>query len=189
MYFGDLQMQWENDLHVFTNEYTNMDLTKISSKAEKQALAIIGRLKGYLQTIEGLFNGFKNNLQQAFQLNQQLKKEVKYLANARSHDIWKTVAFSVASLGLVCVTMLLPPSESLTSKAIGIGLGIATFGSGLSIKYDETSMQKIKEYETNLHSYSKLVQHDMKATDKMINIFHLAEKMLMEEIPFNKDKW
>ena len=66
MYFGKLQPSWENDLQAFTNEYPAMNLTKRSLKAEKQALATIGRLKGHLQTIEGLFTGFRNNLHQAF---------------------------------------------------------------------------------------------------------------------------
>ena len=66
MYFGKLQVQWESDLQEFISEYSLMDLTKKSPKVEKQALATIGRLKGHLQKIEGLFTGFKNNLEQAF---------------------------------------------------------------------------------------------------------------------------
>lgn len=43
-----------------------MDLTKKNPKMEKQSLVTIGKLKGHLQKIEGLFLGFKNNLEQAF---------------------------------------------------------------------------------------------------------------------------
>jgi len=40
-----------------------------------------------------------------------------------------------------------------------------------------------------LLSYAKVVEHDMKATQKMMDFFQQAEQMLTEERPFNKDKW
>ena len=50
-------------------------------------------------------------------------------------------------------------------------------------------MQKIKDYEASLHSYAGLVEHDMKATQKMMDFFQQAEQMLTEERPFQKEKW
>ena len=130
MYFGKLQVQWESDLQEFISEYSLMDLTKKSPKVEKQALATIGRLKGHLQKIEGLFTGFKNNLEQAFQLNQAHSAE--NLTNARSHDIWKTIGFSIASVGLFAVTWFGPPLAPLTAAG-AVGAGTTAFGSGLAI--------------------------------------------------------
>lgn len=70
MYFGRIELTWQDDLNEFIKVYSGLDLTQpIDPRIEKKALATIGRLKGHLQKIEGLFTGFKNNLEQAFQLN------------------------------------------------------------------------------------------------------------------------
>ena len=62
MYFGAIQPEWEQDLHEFITEYPYTDRTTDSRQVEKRALATMGRLKGHLRRIEGLFTGFQNNL-------------------------------------------------------------------------------------------------------------------------------
>ena len=47
-----------------------MDGGKQSRQVEKRALAAMGKLKGHLRRIEGLFGGFQSNLQSAFDLHQ-----------------------------------------------------------------------------------------------------------------------
>ena len=66
VYFKKISVEWEQDLKQFIDGYSQMDLAKQSPKVEKQALARIGRLKGHLQKIEGVFSSFKSNLQQAY---------------------------------------------------------------------------------------------------------------------------
>lgn len=109
------------------------------------------------------------------------------LSNARSHDVWKTIGFSIASVGLFAVTWFGPPLAPLTAAG-AVGAGTTAFGSGRAIQHGD-SIQKIKDYETSLHSYAKVVEHDMKATQKMMDFFQQAEQMLTEERPFNKEKW
>ena len=60
----------------------------------------IAKLKGYLQKTEGLFTGFNNNLMKAFQLNMSQNGEVNVKNVAKSADTWKTIGYSIASLGL-----------------------------------------------------------------------------------------
>ena len=50
------------DLRKFAATFQNMNLSKVSNTEENKALVELGKLKGYLNTIEGLFTGFKNNL-------------------------------------------------------------------------------------------------------------------------------
>lgn len=99
-----------------------------------------------------------------------------------------TVGFSVASLGLYILTMCVPSFRSAASY-LAIGSAFAAFGNGVSMKCHENSIDKIKIYEANMLSYIKLVDHDMKTTEKMMDLFFEAEQMLTEDIPFDKNKW
>jgi hypothetical protein len=54
-YFGSIQPEWDADLHEFITEYPYTDDGK---QSQKRALATMGRLKGHLRRIEGLFTGF-----------------------------------------------------------------------------------------------------------------------------------
>ena len=109
------------------------------------------------------------------------------LTNARSHDLWKTIGFSIASVGLFAVTWFGPPLAPLTAAG-AVGAGTTAFGSGLATQHGDSN-KKIKDYQSSLLSYAKVVEHDMKATQKMMDFFQQAEQMLTEERPFDKDRW
>lgn len=98
------------------------------------------------------------------------------MGNARGHDVWKTIGFSVASVALSAVAWFAPSLESYSATEAA-GTGVATFGNAITTKH----------YEANLQSYAKLVEQDKAATGKMIDFFSLGEQMLSEETPFNKD--
>lgn len=86
------------------------------------------------------------------------------MTNARSHDIWKTIGFSLASVGLLAMRQFAPTLVSLTFPA-AVGAGLAAFGSVMTLKYHDDSIKKIKDYEYHLHSFAKEVEHDMEETD------------------------
>ena len=111
------------------------------------------------------------------------------MTNARSHDIWKTVAFSIASVGLFAVASFAPEITQIT-PALAVGAGVAAFGNGVALKCHGESIEKLNAFQANLHDYAKLVENDnMKATQKMMNFFDQAEEMITEKVPFNKKKW
>ena len=120
-YFGQIQPEWDADLHEFITEYPYMD----DGKNQKRALATMGRLKGHLRRIEGLFTGFQNNLHNAYQTNKAFQGEVKDLQNAAGHDTWKTIGYSIAAVGLSAVAGF-GGSPQVAGAA---GAGIAAFGS------------------------------------------------------------
>lgn len=165
-YYGAIQPEWDADLHEFITEYPYTDCGNKSRQVEKRALATMGRLKGHLRRIEGLFTGFQNNLQQAFQVNQTFQGDVKDMKNARGHDTWKTIAFSIAAVGLSAVAGFSTNAPATASSAVGAG--IAAFGG----KQQAESMQKIKAYQTSMRPYAQLVQQDMKETGEMMALFH-----------------
>lgn len=164
-YYGAMQPEWEADLHEFITEYPYMDGGNKSRQVEKRALATMGRLKGHLRKIEGLFTGFQNNLQQAFQVNQAFQGDVKDTKNALGHDTWKTIAFSIAAVGLSAVAGFSATAPATASAAVGAG--VAAFGG----KQHAESMQKIRAYQTSLRPYAQLVQQDMKETADMMALF------------------
>ena len=86
------------------------------------------------------------------------------------------------------MTCFAPPLEPIAAPTAA-GAGRAAFGNGVAIKYHGDSIQKIKDYEANLHEYAKLVEHDMKGTEKLADLFDQADQLLLEETPFNKAKW
>ena len=57
---------------------------------------------------------------------------MKDLKNARGHDIWKTIAFSIAAVGLSAVAWFAPTLAPLTATT-AVGAGAAAFGSGSTI--------------------------------------------------------
>ena len=87
---------------------------------------------------------------QAFQLNQASEREVTNLENARGHDIWKTIAFSIAEVGLSTVASFSPPLGPLSATP-SPGAGRAAFGGSTTIKSDQESVKKISDYEARLH--------------------------------------
>ena len=68
-----------------------------------------------------------------------MKSELINFKNAKVHDIWKTIGFSIASLGLVTVSWLSPSYSPLTAVT-AIGTGMATFGCAFAVKYDIESI-------------------------------------------------
>ena len=72
---------------------------------------------------------------------------------------------------------------------MAIGSALAACGNGIAMKCHESSIDQIKLYESNMLSYIKLVDNDMKTTEKMMDLFYEAEQMLTEDIPFDKHKW
>ena len=121
----------------------------------------MGRLKGHLRRIEGLFTGFQSNLQQASAVNQG--------ESQNAHDTWKTIAFSIAAVGLSAVAGFSATAPATASSAAGAGM--AAFGG----KQHAESMQKIKAYQASLKPYAQLVQQDMKETADMMALFHQGE--------------
>lgn len=72
-------------------------------------------------------------------MNKELKTNLNNLENSKAHDIWKTIGFSVANVGLFTLTWFAPVLAPIT-VTIGVGSGIAAFGCGMSIKYDNDSI-------------------------------------------------
>ena len=58
-----------------------------------------------------------------------MKGEITNLENARGHDVWKTIGFSIASVGLSTVARFAPAPPANAPVP-----GLAAFGSGLSIQ-------------------------------------------------------
>ena len=149
-------------------------------KNQKRALATMGRLKGHLRRIEGLFTGFQNNLHNAYQTNKAFQGEVKDLQNAAGHDTWKTIGYSIAAVGLSAVAGF-GGSPQVAGAA---GAGIAAFGSS------QAGAKQIKAYQASLQPYAQLVQRDMRATEEIMNMgFNQGEKMLTGEQAFSREEW
>lgn len=61
------------------------------------------------------------------------------LENARKHDIWKTIGFSIASVGFLIVTLVASSAAPYTAVS-AVGAGLAAFGNGITIKFHENSI-------------------------------------------------
>lgn len=93
------------------------------------------------------------------------------MKSSKTYDIWKTIGFSIASVGLMALGWF-NPSVSKMSSAMAVGSGVGLFGNAMTIKYDGDSISKIKHYEGELHDFAKLVEDDIKATEKIMDFFH-----------------
>jgi len=81
-------------------------------------------MKSHLAKIEGLFKGFKQNLDQAFRLNAQLAKDLKDLENARRHETWMAIGHGIATVGLMITAYFKPSLVPLAAPLIlGAGMG------------------------------------------------------------------
>lgn len=64
------------------------------------------------------------------------------------------------------------PNTSSTTTASTVKSGMMAFGQGKTIKNDSESLKDIKYYESNMYSYAKEVENDMKATGNVMEFFH-----------------
>ena len=97
------------------------------SKEGKHALARINRLRAHLAKIDGLFKGFKKNLDQAFKLNSQLITDLKNVENAKSHEKWLTIGNSIATVGLLITSWMIPNLAPISVPlALGSSMGVGT---------------------------------------------------------------
>ena len=65
-----------------------------------------------------------------------MKGVVEVSANAREHDKWKTIGYSIATVGLAAVTFMTPSLAPL-SVSVGCGAGISVLGGSLSLSYHD----------------------------------------------------
>ena len=137
-----------------------MTLSKKCPKLEKQAMVTVGKLKGHLQKVEGLLTGFQQNISQAFEVNQKHQETVKNLDNAKAHDIWKTISYGIASVGLFALTWWAPPGPLTLEDASYIGL--ETFGEGIVLKGNEDACKQIRLKQYDLHRYARGVDKELK---------------------------
>ena len=76
--------------------------------------------------------------------------ELENLKNARSRDVWLSIAFTAITVGLFALSWFHPNTIPLTST-IGAGSALSTFGMGAAIKYKDTAIEKIMDHEVDLH--------------------------------------
>ena len=79
---------------------------------------------------------------------------MQYLTNARAHDIWKILAFSVAEVGILAMAWF-PKSEATETSEHGVGF--AAFVDSATIKIHKPSLGRIADYEEHLMKYAALV--------------------------------
>lgn len=109
-------------------------------------------MKANLSRIEGLFKGFKQNLEQAFKLNSALDGELKDLENARKHETWMTIGHAFASIGLLVMAWF---DGQYAHISIPLAIG-SSMGAVFRLKasdHDKASINQIEEYEAELHQY------------------------------------
>ncbi len=70
-------------------------------KVEKEAIVIIDKIKGHLIKTEGLLKGFRFNLKHAWYCNNTIMRCMTNLDNARAHDLWKTIGYSISGVAWV----------------------------------------------------------------------------------------
>ena len=64
--------------------------------------------------------------------------ESNKLDNASSHDIWKTIAYSIASVSLFAMSWFAPHLKPITANTVS-GAGMAAFGNAIASKYHTAS--------------------------------------------------
>ena len=84
--------------------------------------------------------------------------ELENPSNARSHDVWKAIAFSIASLGISTVSQFSPSPAPRSLAGSPTESALATFGEGTAIKHDGGSIEQIRDYEASLNSYAKSIE-------------------------------
>lgn len=101
------------------------------------------------------------------------------LENSRIHNTWWLIGFTVASVGLFIASWCFPTWAPITFP-LAIGSSVASFTHVKVVESNAESIKKILEYAVQLHQYVKLVENDIKTTDKINEFFDQAQLMLTE---------
>ena len=97
--------------------------------------------------------GLKRNLEKAYSMNLKHKGSIKDAANAIYHDIWKTKAFSVASLALYAISRYSDECNTefmLITSDEACGSGKTTFRHNKSIANHKIAQAVLEDYENSL---------------------------------------